>query len=331
MKFFRYFILLLTILILGACGKKEEPAQKTLPTLNVMLEWYPNAFHSFVYVGMEKGFYKDAGLNINILLPSNTTDPLALTAAGKADVGFYYMHDVILKRTKENIPVKSIGAVLQKSTNVIISPKDKNITGPQDLAHKKIGYSGDEYTEQVVKSLAKKNNIDPNSIEMVDVGFDLLTSMITNRVDGTIGCVVNHEVPVMEEKNIPINYFAPTDFGLPEYYGTVFVSSDETIKTKGPLLKKFLEASKRAFEYTKAHPEEAVDIILKNQQEESFPLNKNVETKSLEMLIPLMETPKAPFLSENKEVWEKNIQWLYEENMIPKKLPPEDFFVNLEN
>lgn len=330
MKFFKYITLILILGLFVACGKKENKKNK-LEDVNVILEWYPNAIHSFMYVGQAKGFYKEEGLNVHLRLPSNTTDPMALTAAGKADIGFYYMHDVILKRTKENIPVKSIGAVLQNSTNVIISLKDKNITGPKDLANKKIGYSGDEYTEQVVKALANANNIDPNSIELVDVGFDLLTSMITNRVDGTIGCVVNHEVPVMEEKNIPINYFAPTKYGIPEYYGSVFIASDETIKNKKEMLQKFLRASKKAFEYTKAHPEESINIILENQDKNSFPLNKTVETKSLQMLMPMMENSKTPFLTQTKEVWETNEDWLYSQGMIDKKLPVNDFFINLEN
>lgn len=77
-----------------------------------MLDWYPNAVHSFIYAAIEKGYFKEEGVKVNIKF-SNPTDPLTLAAAGKVTVGLYYQPDVVMAKANEQIPVKSIGAVVR--------------------------------------------------------------------------------------------------------------------------------------------------------------------------------------------------------------------------
>ena len=83
-----------------------------LRELDVVLDWYPNALHAFLYEAIDKGYYAEEGLKVNIRFPSNTNDALSLVAAGKADIGLYYQHDVIQARANQNVPVKSIGAAI---------------------------------------------------------------------------------------------------------------------------------------------------------------------------------------------------------------------------
>ena len=71
---------------------------------------------------------------------------------------------------------------------------------------------------------------------MVDVGFDLMSSMTTGNVDATIGCLVNHEVPQLEKEGFEVNYFFPDDFGVPKYYEGIFLASDEMIDNEPDVL-----------------------------------------------------------------------------------------------
>ena len=104
------------------------------------------------------------------------------------------------------MPIKSIGAVVQGPLNIILSLKDKNITAtPKDLEGKTVGYAGTELSEALVRSIMQSNGADPNSVNMVDVGFDLMSSMTTGNVDATIGCLVNHEVPQMEKEGFEVS------------------------------------------------------------------------------------------------------------------------------
>ena len=87
---------------------------ESLTELNVVLDWYPNAVHAFIYDAIEKGYYEDEGLKVNIQFPSNANDALSLVAAGRAEIGVYYMQDIITTRTNQNVPVKSIGSIVQE-------------------------------------------------------------------------------------------------------------------------------------------------------------------------------------------------------------------------
>ena len=96
--------------------------------------------------------------------------------------------------------MKAIGAIVQSPLCVILSLKDKYITGPEDLAGITIGYGGTALSEAFIKCMIENVGADSSDVNMVDVGFDLMSSMTTGNVDATIGCLVNHEVPQMEEE-----------------------------------------------------------------------------------------------------------------------------------
>ena len=114
-----------------ACGSGESAdttAETTgeetqLEDFSIVLDWYPNAVHAFLYDAIEKGYFAEEGLNLVIQFPANTNDGISLPAAGKADAGVYYMQDAIMTSCEENVPIVSIGAVTQKSMNVVISLK----------------------------------------------------------------------------------------------------------------------------------------------------------------------------------------------------------------
>ena len=140
----------------------------------------------------------------------------------------YYQHDVIQAIANQKTPVKAIGAIVQSPLCVILSLKDKNITGPEDLAGKTIGYGGTALSEAFIKCMIENVGADSSDVNMVDVGFDLMSSMTTGNVDATIGCLVNHEVPQMEEEGFDVNYFMVNGYGIPNYYEEVFLSEGAT-------------------------------------------------------------------------------------------------------
>ena len=165
---------------------------------------------------------------------------------------------------------------------------------------------------------------------MIDVGFELMASMTTGQVDATIGCLVNHEVPQMEKEGFEVNYFFPDDFGVPQYYEGVFLANDTMIKNEPEVLKGFLRACEKGFEDFKNSPDEVLNVLLENQDEANFPLDPDVEKQSVETLLPLMETESAKFLSQTKQCWQENIDWLYDEGIISEKPDVSDVMVNLE-
>ena len=312
-------------LLLSACGAaggaaKSGGANRTnkdgLSEVTVVLDWYPNALHTFLY--QEEAFAEE-GIAVKPQPPSGINDALSMVAAGKADFGIYYQQDVIQARAEQNVPVKSIGAIVQAPLNIVLSLKEKNITSPQDLAGKTVGYAGTELSEALIRTMMQSSGVDPADVTLIDVGFDLMSSMTTGNVDATIGCLVNHEVPQMEEEGFAVNYFFPNEYGVPDYFEAVFVASDRILKEEPELVARFLTACQKGFTALKADPYGALDVLLAAQDADNFPLSVSVERKSIDTLLPLMEHEQAAFLSQTAERWQENIDWMYDEGLISKK------------
>ncbi|HHX37088.1 MAG TPA: ABC transporter substrate-binding protein, partial [Clostridiaceae bacterium] len=298
---------------------------------SIVLDWYPNAIHTFIYTAMERGFYEEEGLEIEILYPANPNDGITMPAAGRADIGMYYPHDIIIAIANENVPLKSIGAVCQDPLNVVIAPTENNIHSPDDLEGKVLGYPSHEITELFIKSMRTSEGKPLENVELQDIGFDILTAMTSGRVDATSGGMVNHEVPVLEDKGIPVTYFYPTDYGVPTYYEMVFVTGEETLAEKKSQLAAFLRASVRGFQVVKEDPEAAVDLLLKYQEADQFPLTKSVEMQSLEILIDSMEHTDRLFTSQRADMWQQAIDWLESYDMLERPLTPEDIMADISS
>ena len=305
-------------------------ADGELRELTVVLDWYPNALHAFLYQAEEAGYFAEEGLTVNIQPPAGVNDAMSMVAADKADIGLYYQQDVIQARVEQDVPVKSIGAVVQGPLNIILSLKEKDITEPADLAGKTIGYAGTELSEALVRSIMQNSGIDPSSVEMIDVGFDLMSSMVTGNVDATIGCLVNHEVPQMEKEGFEVNYFFPDDFGVPQYYEGIFLANDTMIEEEPDVLAGFLRACEKGFADFKSNTDEVLQVLLDNQDESNFPLDPDVEKQSCDTLLPLMETADAPFLSQTEQCWQENIDWMYDEGLISEKPDVSEVMATIE-
>lgn len=306
---------------------------KDLREVNVVLDWYPNAIHTFLYTAIERGYFAEEGLDVKIHFPANDNDALALVAAGKAEIGMYYQQDVIQAVANQGTGIKSIGAIVQSPLNVILSLKDKNITKPEDLVGKTIGYGGTVLSEALVKCMMENVGADASDVNMINVGFELMSSMTTGNVDATIGCLVNHEVPQLEEEGFDVNYFSVSGYGIPNYYEEVFLTNDDLLENEPEVVAGFLRAAKKGFDDFKADPDGCLAILMNNQNEENFPLTQSVEEQSCATLISLMETEDAAFLTQTDECWQENIDWMLENQLIDKAVDVSDVMtiVDFEN
>ncbi len=109
-------------MLLTGCGAQNaaqsdaaNSGSDNLQHLTVVLDWYPNALHAFLYEAQEKGYFAEEGLDVDIQSPAGVNDAMSMVAAGKADIGLYYQQDVIQARAEQDVPIKSIGAVVQAS------------------------------------------------------------------------------------------------------------------------------------------------------------------------------------------------------------------------
>jgi len=133
----------------------------------------------------------------------------------------------------------------------------------------------------------------------------------------------------LEEEGFSVNWFDLDEYGVPTYYEGVFLANDEAIAGDSETLSAFLRASAKGFADMKADPEAALEILLNNQNEENFPLSETVERKSMEVLLPMMETADAAFLSQSDACWQENIDWMLAQGLIGESVALDEVRVDL--
>jgi putative hydroxymethylpyrimidine transport system substrate-binding protein len=329
----RLFIMVaLLLLFLNACSNnepvtKESEETEKLEKITLMLDWYPNAVHSFLYAAQEKGYFEEKGLKVDIQMPADTNDPLRLVAANQIDMAISYQPQVIIARA-EQIPVQSFAAIVRNPLIQLMVPGDSPIQTPKDLEDRSVGYPSIPLDEAIIQRMVENDGGDMKKVKMVDIGWDLIPAIATKRTDAIIGGFINHEKILLEKEGHSIRTIDPAQYGVPNYYELVFVSSEKGLAEKPDVYKKFMAAVTKGYEFVKSQPEEGLSLLLKHEESHA-PLEEDVEKKSLEILLPLMDAGEKPFGHQELADWEKVGQWLLETNLIKQKVDPETAFVNL--
>lgn len=305
-------------------------ASGELEDFSIVLDWYPNAVHSFIYVAIEKGYYAEEGLNVKVQFPANANDAITMTAAGKADAGLYYQPNIITTAVTQDIPVKILGTVVQHPLNIVMSMKESNINGAKDLAGKIIGYPSTPDNEYFVKAMMEHNGLTYEDTTMQDVGFDLNSSLITGNVDAVIGGYINHEYPTLLQQGYDVTYFKITDEGIPDYEELVLITGASQVENESDKLARFIRASKRGFEDMVSDPEGSLNILLSNQDEANYPLDADIEKASMEILLPMMASDSLDFLEVNKESWSATAKWLKEMGLITTDVDIDTLIADIE-
>ncbi|WP_216828160.1 ABC transporter substrate-binding protein [Alkalihalobacterium elongatum] len=345
MKKLSMFVLsLATAFSLAACGA-DNPQQEEnedassedatgtteteeLTSIDIMLDWYPNAVHSYLYVAKEEGYFEEEGLDVNIVFPANPTDPINLAASGGVTLGITYQPDVIMARTKD-VPVVSIAAIVRSPLNHMMVMNESDIESPADLEGKTVGYPGIPVNEPILKTMVEADDGDYDQVNLMDVGFELGSSIVSERVDAVIGTYINHEYPVLKHQGHEIRYFNPIDYGVPSYYELVIVTNENNLEEKREEIQAFWRAAVKGYEKMKNEPGESLDILFSNQDQANFPLIREVEDQSLEILLSKMETENESFGSQTKESWQEVIDWLLSAGLIDEAPSADTIFENI--
>ncbi|WP_227521996.1 ABC transporter substrate-binding protein [Bacillus solitudinis] len=319
------------IIMLAACNttnETEELQQETeagpseveapvaeenqeLQEVEVMLDWYPNAVHTFLYVAIENGYFEEEGLDVKLVFPANPTDPINLTASGAISFALSYQPDILLAQ-EQGLPVTGVAPIVRSPLNHVMFLTENGFTSPADLEGKTVGFPGIPLNEAILKTMVEEDGGDFSKVNMIDVGFELGAAITSGRADAIIGAYINHEYPVLKHEGFDISYFNPEDYGVPSYYELVLITNEDMISNNQDLVDAFWRAAEKGYEETKEHPEQSLDILLSNQDQANFPLVKEVEEESLKILLEKMESPDEPFGSQDEAHWEHVKAWLTE-------------------
>ena len=325
--------LLLLVVTLSACqpapaqpasaGGEGTPASAKLTDVSVALDWYPWSNHTGLYMAQENGYYREEGLNVNLYVPSNPEDVLKLVGSGKDDFGISYQTDVLLARAEE-LPVKSIAALVQHPLNSVMTLQSSGITRPAQLEGKKVGYPGIPSNEALLSTMMETDGSSIDKVELVNVGFDLVPALIGEKVDAIIGAYWVHESILAELEGHPVNIMRVEDWGVPDFYELVLVTSDGLAQKQPDLAKRFLRATAKGYADAAKDPERAIDVLMKANPE----TRRELEEKGIRLLIPLWTAEGAGFGVQTEERWQKYAEWLRQNQQLTGDVKVQDAFTN---
>ena len=315
--------LLLIATLLGGLGVPQpgRVAAQELTPVTVALDWYPNANHAGLYLALERGYFEEAGLDVELYTPSDPTTVLQTVGAGRDTFGISYQTDVLLARAQE-VPVVSVAALVQRPLLGIMVLEESGITRPADLAGKTIGYPGIPSQEAYLATMLAADGLTTDDVELVNIGYELVPALIARRVDASLGSYWTHETILAEREGYPVGMLRVEEWGVPLYYELVLVAGEELTGEDPELIRAFLAAMQRGYTDAITDPTAALDALAAANPE----LDRAVEEEGLALVIPAWTEDVPAFGTQTAERWEEYAAWMAANDLIPADLDSEDAF-----
>lgn len=314
-------VISLSLLLLGGCEQQQEGSEQ-MQDVTVVLDWTPNTNHTGIYVAQKMGYYEEEGLKVEITQPGEGT-ATQLIAAEQGDFGFSYQEDLTIART-QGLPVKALAAVIQHNTSGFASPQEKEIKTPQDFEGKRYGGWGSPAEEAMLKALMQQVGADFDTVELINIGAADFFSSVEKDVDftwifwGWTG--IESEI-----RDVPLNFILLRDYhDALDFYSPILIASEKTLEERPELVKKFIKATTKGYQYCIDNPEKAGEILSESVPE----LNKDLVIKSQEYLADEYQSDAPRWGEMTEERWEKYADWMYDQQLIETPLEAKDAFTN---
>lgn len=311
-------LLAAALALAGAAGCGGSGAEPGVPKgATLVLDFVPNAVHSGIYAAQAEGFYRDAGVDLKVQAPGESTDAPKLLGAGKVEFAILDIHDLGIAREK-GIPLVGVMPIVQRPLAAVIARGDGPVHSPRDLEGQRVGVSGLPSDEAVVDSEVEADGGDPAKVDEVTIGFTAVPSLAAGKVEAATG-FWNAEAVALREQGIPIRVFKVDRFGAPPYPELVLCTSEELLKSDPSLVDSVVAATRQGYELTEEQPEAALsDLLAANK---SLGLDRAEQKAQLDILLPALHP--RPFNPAVLQAW---ADWDLRHGLLDKPLTVKETF-----
>lgn len=313
---------------LGVTAATRSAQAADLVPITFQLDWIAYGRHVPYYVALKKGFYSAAGMDVKIEQGTGAMAGFRYLAAGRAQFIFQDIGSLIALRARDDMKIKAVCGVYQKPPHTAFYIKGKGITTPKDFEGRKIATSPGSSPKVMFPAFAAANNIDEDKVSWLSTDPNTLNSaLLTHQADGMVTYLFT--LPVLQkaaQNGEQIGAFTFGDFGV-DFYANAILAMEEYITANPTLVRGFVQATKKGFEYTMAHREESVAIMKEFQPQ----LDLESAMKELDILEDLTtseDTKKFGFGTmtdaKMKATEELTVKYL----QLPGHLAPADLYTN---
>lgn len=293
-----------------------------LQNVKVVLDWSPNTNHTGLYVAKDQGYFAEEGLNVDIVLPGSGGAE-AMVASGEVPFGVSVQENVTQSRI-QGVPLVSIAAIIQHNTSGFAAPVAKNIKSPKDFEGKAYGGWGSPVEEAVIKSIMDLQGADVSKVKFLNIGDADYFTAVKRDID--FAWIFYAWTGIEAElRGEPLDMLYVKDFSEQlDYYTPVLVTNEKTIKDDPELVKAFMRAVSKGYNYAMDHPDEAAQILLKAVPE----LDKDLVVASQKWLSPKYKDDAPRWGEQKREVWQNYSDWMSERGLLEKPLEVDAAFTN---
>ena len=138
--------------------------------MTVLLDWFVNPDHAPLYVALERGYFRDAGLEIDFKAPADPNAPPKLVAAGKADLAVSYQPQLHVQIDR-GLPLVRVATLVATPLSSLVVLRDSGIRSIADLKGKTVGFSVGGFEDALLRAMLEKNGLKLSDIKLVNVNF----------------------------------------------------------------------------------------------------------------------------------------------------------------
>ena len=295
-----------------------------LKKVSLQLSWFDQFQFAGYYMAKEKGFYKDAGLDVEIKpfqfgidIPKDVSDGKLDFAVGR--------ETLILERTKDR-NIVALYALFQATPLILVSTKESGINTINDFSNKKVMTTIDDASEVSLKAMIVSNKVKLENLTFLKHTHDI--DDLINKNTDVISAYISKSPYELQKKGVEYNVFDPKKFGF-DMYSDMLFTSENLINNDLETVLKFRKASLKGWEYAYSNIEESVNVIIDKYN--SKDLKKN------ELIYEAKELRKLSYFNTANlgEIKKDKIQRIYDlynlMGLVPKPVDLEKFVFDMDN
>lgn len=306
----------------ASAAPEQTSAPKELTKIKVALDWTPNTNHTGLYAARDLGYYEEEGLDVEIVQPGSAGSDTMVTS-GEAAFGVGVQENLTLARL-QGVPLVSIAAIIQHNTSGFAAPVDRGIKSPKDFENKTYGGWGSPVEAAVMKAIMAPEGGDVSKVKQINIGEADYFTAVKRDID--FAWIFYAWTGIEAElRGEPLDMLYVKDYAPQlDYYTPVLMTSEKEIAERPELVKAFLKATSKGYQYAIDQPEKAAELLSKAVPE----LDAKLVLASQKWLSPKYKDDAPRWGEQKLEVWKDYADWMYGLKLLEQPLKAEEAFTN---
>lgn len=305
--------------------ESEAQQPESLEKLTFVLDWTPNTNHTGLYAALDKGYFREEGLEVEIVQPPEDGAEV-LVASGKAQFGMSFQDTMAPALSGENpLPITAVAAVIQHNTSGIISRKGEGLDSPKGLEGKKYATWNAPVEKAMIQNVVEGAGGDFSKVQLIPSTVTDEVSALKSKSVDAIWIFYAWAGVKTELEGLETDYFAFADLNPAfDYYTPVIIGGNDFIEKNPETVRAFLRALSKGYEDAINNPEEAAKILLKAAPE----LDEELVLASQKYLADKYQADVDIWGYMDPERWNLFYSWLNENNLVSSEIPENTGFTN---